>query len=74
MSQRGNTLKLFSGILLAGLLTKQRACADAKKPLNGVFDLTPTAHPPQQHPLAGRHGILLTPEQPWTTHYRLAAW
>lgn len=44
------------------------------EPVNGVFDLTRTAHPPQQHPLAGRQGILLTPQQPWTTHYRLAAW
>lgn len=44
------------------------------EPVNGVFDLTRTACPPQQHPLADRQGILLTPEQPWTTHYRLAAW
>lgn len=53
MSQRRNTLKLFSGVLLAGLLTKRHSCCII---------------------WTKRHGILLTPEQPWTTHYRLAAW
>lgn len=42
MSQRRNTLKLFSGVLLAGLLTSHGAFADAKKPviafLPGVVD------------------------------------
>ncbi|MFT7772165.1 hypothetical protein [Roseateles sp.] len=43
------------------------------EPVNSVFDLARVARPPAGHPLADRQGIQLTPAQPWTTHYRMAA-
>jgi hypothetical protein len=44
------------------------------EPVNSLFDLGRVAAAPPGHPLAGRFGITLTPDQPWQTRYRIAAW
>lgn len=44
------------------------------EPVNSVFDLGRVAETPPGHALADRRGILLTPDRPWETRYRIAAW
>jgi hypothetical protein len=51
-----------------------RHLALGAEPVNGVFDLARVAEPPQDHPLADRLGIALSPDSPWHTTYRIAAW
>ncbi len=43
------------------------------EPVNSVFDLGRVARPPDNHPLADRHGVALIAGQAWTTSYRIAA-
>ncbi|WP_148717037.1 hypothetical protein [Chitinolyticbacter meiyuanensis] len=43
------------------------------EPANSVFDLARVATPPQQHPLAGRHGLALQAGVPMKVGYRLSA-
>ncbi|SFU56558.1 hypothetical protein [Pseudoduganella namucuonensis] len=51
-----------------------RHLALGAEPVNSLFDLGRVARAPSEHPLAGRAGVALTPDQPWHTRYRIAAW
>ncbi|MEO7496524.1 MAG: hypothetical protein ABIT83_10940 [Massilia sp.] len=51
-----------------------RHLALGAEPVNSLFDLGRVARAPEDHPLAGRLGIELTPDEPWHTRYRIAAW
>ncbi|CAN7307165.1 hypothetical protein LJR289_001538 [Pseudoduganella sp. LjRoot289] len=51
-----------------------RHVALGAEPVNSLFDLGRVCSAPDGHPLADRLGVALTPEQPWETHYRIAAW
>ena len=44
------------------------------EPVNSLFDLGRVAVAPPGHPLADRLGLVLGPDQPWQTSYRIAAW
>lgn len=44
------------------------------EPVNSLFDLGRVASAPAGHPLADRLGVALTPDEPWRTSYRIAAW
>lgn len=44
------------------------------EPVNSLFDLGRVATAPAGHPLADRLGIAITPDAPWETRYRIAAW
>lgn len=51
-----------------------RHLAIGAEPVNSLFDLGRVAQAPAGHPLADRLGIALSPQQPWQTQYRIAAW
>ena len=44
------------------------------EPVNSLFDLGRIATAPAGHPLADRLGIAISPDAPWETRYRIAAW
>jgi len=51
-----------------------RHVALGAEPVNSLFDLGRVAQAPAGHPLADRLGVALSPDQPWQTSYRIAAW
>lgn len=51
-----------------------RHLALGAEPVNSLFDLGRVAVAPPDHPLADRLGLALSPDQPWHTRYRIAAW
>jgi hypothetical protein len=51
-----------------------RHLAIGAEPINSLFDLGRVATAPAGHPLADRLGVALSPDQPWQTSYRIAAW
>jgi hypothetical protein len=51
-----------------------RHLAIGAEPVNSLFDLGRVARAPAGHPLSDRLGLALTPQQPWQTQYRIAAW
>jgi hypothetical protein len=51
-----------------------RHLALGAEPVNSLFDLGRVASAPPDHPLADRLGISLSPDRPWQTRYRIAAW
>lgn len=44
------------------------------EPVNSLFDLGRVARAPRDHPLADRLGVILYPDRPWHTRYRISAW
>lgn len=51
-----------------------RHLALGAEPVNSLFDLGRVADAPPGHALADRLGLMLSPERPWQTSYRIAAW
>jgi hypothetical protein len=51
-----------------------RHLALGAEPVNSLFDLGRVASAPPGHPLADRLGLALSPDRPWNTRYRIAAW
>ena len=51
-----------------------RHLALGAEPVNSLFDLGRVAEAPSGHPLADRLGLTLSPDRPWHTRYRIAAW
>lgn len=51
-----------------------RHLAIGAEPVNSLFDLGRVARAPAGHPLADRLGVVLRPDEPWHTRYRIAAW